>query len=114
MNNRTENFEILKNRTILIKWRFTENNRGAKLNKYVQWTNLNPTALLDEVKQMGFMFPFKTLEDYMKRSGITNAYQSKPCLDPQDAECPDTAPNKKSGQVRIEHYFEGEKKTESH
>lgn len=56
--------------------------------------------MLDEMKKLQFAFPFKTLEDYMKRAGITNGYQSKPCLNPADPECPETAPNKKSQQVR--------------
>lgn len=56
--------------------------------------------MLDEMKKLQFVFPFKTLEDYMKRAGITNGYQSKPCLNPADPECPETAPNKKSQQVR--------------
>lgn len=69
------------------------------MHKPVHWTNLNPLWMLDEMKKLQFMFPFKTLEDYMKRAGITNGYQSKPCLDPADPECPETAPNKKSQQV---------------
>lgn len=69
-------------------------------NKPIQWTNLNPSRMLDEMKKLQFVFPFKTLEDYMKRAGITNGYQSKPCLNPADPECPETAPNKKSQQVR--------------
>ncbi|XP_043528023.1 protein patched-like [Frieseomelitta varia] len=72
---------------------------GTQTHKPVQWTNLNPMWMLDEMKKLQFMFPFKTLEDYMKRAGITNGYQSKPCLDPTDPECPKTAPNKKSQQV---------------
>jgi len=36
----------------------------------------------------------------MKRAGITNGYQSKPCLNPADPECPETAPNKQSQQVK--------------
>ncbi|XP_032664388.1 protein patched isoform X2 [Odontomachus brunneus] len=68
-------------------------------NKPVQWTNLNPSSMLAEMKKLQFAFPFKTLEDYMKRAGITNGYQSKPCLNPADPECPETAPNKKSQQV---------------
>ncbi|KAG6794823.1 protein patched isoform X1 [Apis mellifera caucasica] len=71
----------------------------TQTHKPVQWTNLNPSGMLDEMKKLQFMFPFKTLEDYMKRAGITNGYQSKPCLDPTDPECPETAPNKKSQQV---------------
>lgn len=72
---------------------------GTQMHKPVHWTNLNPLWMLDEMKKLQFMFPFKTLEDYMKRAGITNGYQSKPCLDPADPECPETAPNKKSQQV---------------
>ncbi|XP_018056844.1 PREDICTED: protein patched [Atta colombica] len=72
---------------------------GVKSNKRVKWTNLNPSTLLDEIKGLLVSFPFKTLEDYMKRAGITNGYQSKPCLNPADPECPETAPNKQSQQV---------------
>ncbi|XP_012276019.1 protein patched isoform X2 [Orussus abietinus] len=72
---------------------------GGQTNKPVQWTNLNPSGMLEEMKKMSFAFPFKTLEDYMKRAGITNGYQSKPCLDPTDPDCPETAPNKKSQQI---------------
>ncbi|XP_020282533.1 protein patched isoform X4 [Pseudomyrmex gracilis] len=68
-------------------------------SKPVLWTNLNPSRMVDEMKKLQFTFPFKTLEDYMKRAGITNGYQSKPCLNPTDPECPETAPNKKSQQV---------------
>ncbi|RLU17567.1 hypothetical protein DMN91_009803 [Ooceraea biroi] len=78
----------------------TRTNSGIKNNnKPVRWTNLNPSSLLNDMKKLEFSFPFKTLEDYMKRAGITNGYQSKPCLNPADAECPETAPNKKSQEV---------------
>lgn len=77
---------------------FRDNNNEN--NKPVQWTNLNPSRMLDEMKKLQFNFPFKTLEDFMKRAGITNGYQSKPCLNPTDPECPETAPNKKSQQVK--------------
>ena len=33
------------------------------------------------------------------QAGITSAYQEKPCLNPNDPECPLTAPNKQSKQV---------------
>lgn len=61
--------------------------------------------MVDEMKKLQFTFPFKTLEDYMKRAGITNGYQSKPCLNPADPECPETAPNKKSQQVRFTNMY---------
>ncbi|XP_063976925.1 protein patched isoform X1 [Diachasmimorpha longicaudata] len=68
-------------------------------SKPLEWTSLNPSALLEQMKEFHITFPFKTLEDYMKRAGITNGYQSKPCLDPYDPECPSTAPNKNSRQL---------------
>ncbi|XP_063239039.1 protein patched [Bacillus rossius redtenbacheri] len=68
------------------------------LGSKVRWTNLSPLHLIEQMKSLHFSFPFDTLEDYMKRAGVSTGYQEKPCLDPSDAECPDTAPNKKLGQ----------------
>ncbi|XP_071455100.1 protein patched [Hetaerina americana] len=64
----------------------------------VRWTNLNPEKMVAQMKEFNLLFPFDTLEDFMKRAGISTAYQEKPCLNPRDHECPDTAPNKQSGQ----------------
>lgn len=52
--------------------------------------------------QMSFNghFPFSTLETYMKRAGISTGYTEKPCLDPRDPLCPESAPNKKSQKVK--------------
>ncbi|XP_052888591.1 protein patched isoform X2 [Anopheles moucheti] len=65
----------------------------------VQWTSLNPQTLLKDIKAQNYQFPFETLEQYMKRAGISTGYTEKPCLNPKDKQCPETAPNKKSGQV---------------
>ncbi|XP_060536797.1 protein patched [Cylas formicarius] len=59
----------------------------------VKWTNLNPSDLVSKVKQKEANFDYHSLEDYLKRAGITTGYQEKPCLDPHDSECPTTAPN---------------------
>lgn len=69
------------------------------LQHKLRWTHLNPQEVLEEVRNMKFQFPLSTMEAYMKRAGVTSAYMKKPCLDPTDPECPDSAPNKKSGQV---------------
>lgn len=55
------------------------------------------------MKAYNYSFPFQTLEDYMKQAGITNGYQTRPCLDPFDPECPKTAPNYRSSKVNITH-----------
>ena len=63
----------------------------------LKWTNLNPMEL---VRKMKDQFPDgESMEQALIQSGITSAYQEKPCIDPSDDECPDTAPNKLSGQV---------------
>lgn len=71
----------------------------------VQWTNLNPELLIETMmstmrgsENQANTFPFSTLLKFMKRAGITSAYQKKPCLDPTDESCPSTAPNRLSGQ----------------
>ncbi|KAG8179321.1 hypothetical protein JTE90_021988 [Oedothorax gibbosus] len=72
------------------------------LNMLVQWTNLNPQFLMNMVKNVpafansGAAYPMQTIEAFMKRAGITTAYQEKPCLQPSDIDCPESAPNKKS------------------
>ncbi|XP_054706725.1 LOW QUALITY PROTEIN: protein patched homolog 1-like [Uloborus diversus] len=72
------------------------------LNMNVQWTNLNPQYLINTVKRFGtnYMssFPLLKIETFMKRAGISSAYQEKPCLLPSDEQCPTSAPNKKSFQ----------------
>lgn len=36
----------------------------------VKWTNLNPHELVEKMKMYDFTFPFKTLEDYLKRVSV--------------------------------------------
>jgi len=43
-------------------------------------------------------FDFETVEQYMKRAAIGSGYMEKPCLNPLNPSCPDTAPNKNSSQ----------------
>ncbi|RZF41387.1 hypothetical protein LSTR_LSTR000101 [Laodelphax striatellus] len=70
-----------------------------------RWTNLNPQKMVQMIKQQssrdGFnsQFPYESLEQLMKRAGISTGYQEKPCLNPFDSECPETAPNKRSGMI---------------
>ncbi|CAH1121961.1 unnamed protein product [Ceutorhynchus assimilis] len=59
----------------------------------IKWTNLNPEDLVHRMKNKESNFDYHSLEDYLKRAGITSGYQKKPCLDPKDPECPLTAPN---------------------
>ena len=59
----------------------------------MKWTTLNPDDLISSMKRKESNFDYYSLEDYFRRAGITSGYQEKPCLNPQDPECPPTAPN---------------------
>ncbi|GJQ68800.1 putative hedgehog receptor [Trypoxylus dichotomus] len=65
---------------------------------HVKWTNLNPNQLVNNMKQKQANFDYYSLEDYFHRGGITSGYQEKPCLNPRDPECPESAPNYNSTQ----------------
>jgi len=56
----------------------------------ISWKNLNPTAVIDEVN--GFL-DLRTIKNFFHRAGIGQAYLDRPCIDPLDHECPETAPN---------------------
>ncbi|XP_064605910.1 protein patched homolog 1-like [Liolophura sinensis] len=62
----------------------------------LKWTNLNPQKILKTMKNW-FSFELDSIGEIFEKAGITTGYQEKPCLNPADPECPDTAPNKKSG-----------------
>lgn len=58
--------------------------------------------MLSKLKTSSNSFPFDMIEQYLKRAGISTGYTEKPCLNPMDPLCPDTAPNKHSkSQVDI-------------
>ncbi|KAF0297177.1 Protein patched [Amphibalanus amphitrite] len=69
-----------------------------KMSSEIRWTNLDPEQLLSYMNStFGSEFQFDTLQKYMKRAGITNGYQRRPCLNTSDPECPETASNRASG-----------------
>ena len=67
---------------------------GDKGSKGITWQSLHPTKLFQEMAEA---FPSVGLDQFqhlMKEAGISSGYQEKPCLNPQDPECPRTEPNK--------------------
>lgn len=79
---------------------------GPKL----RWTNLDPIQMVQARQEAHphASFPYAALLDWMQRVGITSGYQRKPCLDPNDPNCPNTAPNKITGvQPDIGAYLTG-------
>lgn len=64
------------------------------IGNQIKWTNLHPSGMISQFKQKTAQYDFSKVEDYFKRAGITTGYLEKPCLNPRDPDCPDTAPNK--------------------
>ncbi|XP_004599000.2 protein patched homolog 2 isoform X1 [Ochotona princeps] len=62
----------------------------------IQWTNLDPEQLLEELG------PFTSLEGFrelLDKAQVGQAYVGRPCLHPDDAHCPPTAPNHHSREA---------------
>ncbi|PIO38502.1 hypothetical protein AB205_0080590, partial [Aquarana catesbeiana] len=79
---------------------------GAKLQSGIaylpgkpalQWTNFDPTALLEEVKRAHFQVDI--WEEMLNKAEVGHGYMDRPCLNPFDSDCPPTAPNKNSSKV---------------
>ena len=71
------------------------------INLNFAWTTFNPQSLIELAKNRTHSghgshnrYPFETFENLMSRAGISTAYQRRPCLNPLDEECPESAPNK--------------------
>ncbi|XP_004872967.1 protein patched homolog 2 isoform X2 [Heterocephalus glaber] len=62
----------------------------------IQWTNLNPEQLLEELGPFASLEGFRELLD---KAQVGQAYVGRPCLDPDDLQCPPTAPNHRSRQA---------------
>uniref|UniRef100_A0A8C2TH14 Patched 2 n=2 Tax=Coturnix japonica TaxID=93934 RepID=A0A8C2TH14_COTJA len=61
----------------------------------IQWSNLDPLQLMEELGQFTSLEGFKELLD---KAEVGQAYMERPCLDPRDPQCPSSAPNKQSQQ----------------
>lgn len=70
----------------------------------IQWTNLDPEQLLEELGPFASLEGFRELLD---KAQVGQAYVGRPCLDPYDLQCPPTAPNHHSRQVGSKQVFQG-------
>uniref|UniRef100_A0A3B3TH79 Patched 1 n=1 Tax=Poecilia latipinna TaxID=48699 RepID=A0A3B3TH79_9TELE len=76
---------------------------GAKLHSgmvylpgenLMQWTNFDPKEFLEKLRRAHF--PVDSFEDMLEKADVGHGYMDRPCLNPADPDCPDTAPNKNS------------------
>lgn len=65
----------------------------------IQWMNLDPLKLMEELSQFTSLEGFKEMLD---KAQVGHAYMNRPCLDPNDPDCPLSAPNKHLRQVGME------------
>ncbi|XP_053325363.1 protein patched homolog 2 [Spea bombifrons] len=59
----------------------------------IQWTNLDPIQLMEELGQFTTLDGFQEMLD---KAEVGQAYMERSCLDPTDPECPESSPNKKT------------------
>ncbi|KAK6484235.1 protein patched-like protein 1-like [Huso huso] len=57
----------------------------------IQWMNLDPVQLMEELGQFTSLEGFREM---LEKAQVGHAYMNRPCLDPTDPDCPDSAPNK--------------------
>ncbi|XP_053265147.1 protein patched homolog 1 isoform X1 [Podarcis raffonei] len=76
---------------------------GAKLQSgtaylpgkpHLQWTNFDPLEFLEELKKINSQVD--TWEEMLNKADVGHGYMDRPCLNPDDPDCPITAPNKNS------------------
>lgn len=65
----------------------------------IQWMNLDPLKLMEELSQFTSLEGFKEMLD---KAQVGHAYMNRPCLNPNDRDCPLSAPNKDLRQVGMD------------
>ncbi|CAL1579702.1 unnamed protein product [Knipowitschia caucasica] len=61
----------------------------------IQWMNLDPVKLMEELSQFT---PLEGFKEMLDKAQVGHAYMNRPCLDPSDPDCPLSAPNKEQGE----------------
>ncbi|NXF86286.1 PTC1 protein, partial [Eubucco bourcierii] len=60
----------------------------------LQWINFDPLEFLEELKKINYQV--ESWEEMLNKAEVGHGYMDRPCLNPADADCPSTAPNKNS------------------
>lgn len=63
----------------------------------LQWTNFDPLEFLEELKKINSQVD--SWEEMLNKAEVGHGYMDRPCLNPEDPDCPSTAPNKNSSKV---------------
>ncbi|KAM6160910.1 protein patched homolog 1 [Erethizon dorsatum] len=58
----------------------------------LRWTNFDPLEFLEELKKINYQVD--SWEEMLNKAEVGHGYMDRPCLNPADADCPATAPNK--------------------
>lgn len=65
----------------------------------LQWINFDPLEFLEELKKINYQV--ESWEEMLNKAEVGHGYMDRPCLNPADADCPSTAPNKNSTKVSL-------------
>ncbi|MBN3302338.1 PTC1 protein, partial [Amia calva] len=57
----------------------------------IQWINLDPVKLMEQLSQFTSLEGFREM---LEKAQVGHAYMNRPCLEPEDPDCPQSAPNK--------------------
>lgn len=60
----------------------------------IQWMNLDPVKLMEELSQ----FTSEGFKEMLDKAQVGHAYMNRPCLNPNDPDCPSSSPNKEQRQ----------------
>ncbi|KAK6034567.1 hypothetical protein COOONC_27927 [Cooperia oncophora] len=77
--------EVYSRDLALLAWLKSIPNR-----KYIQWTDFDPMAVIDEIHDMLNLGSHHT---FFERAGVGHGYLDRPCMNPLDPECPKMSPN---------------------
>uniref|UniRef100_A0A7M4G2E7 Patched 2 n=1 Tax=Crocodylus porosus TaxID=8502 RepID=A0A7M4G2E7_CROPO len=61
----------------------------------IRWSNLDPRQLMEE---LGQFTPLEGFRELLDKAEVGQAYMGRPCLQPSDAQCPPSAPNRRTQQ----------------
>jgi hypothetical protein len=75
------------------------------LKNPASWKNINTKRLMDGLQGIEALInlDLSMVRELFTRMGIATAYQTKPCLNPFDPECPKTAPNYRNGSYAVDY-----------
>ncbi|CAB3986668.1 patched homolog 1-like, partial [Paramuricea clavata] len=79
---------------------YTQNITTAISNKTIHWTTFDPLNFINDLPDFAKKnLDTSKMDSMLAEAGISHGYLNRPCLDPKDPRCPNSAPNKASKKI---------------